>query len=83
MAVSELAAWSVILGLALMSIGGLVLWAYGARRAQSTVVASGPEAEATRNFHLNLVRWFFIYGILVIALGVSLLFWGGSILFKI
>jgi hypothetical protein len=39
----------------------------------------GPEAEATRNFHLNLVRWFFIYGILVIAAGTALLLWAGSV----
>ena len=38
-----------------------------------------PEAEATRNFHLNLVRWFFIYGILVIATGAGLLLWAGSV----
>jgi hypothetical protein len=82
MSVSELAAWSVILGLALMSIGGLVLWAYGARRAAASLTASGPEAESTSMFHTKLTRWFFIYGVLVIAVGAALLFWGGSILFQ-
>ncbi|MFY9288987.1 MAG: hypothetical protein WAO98_10860 [Alphaproteobacteria bacterium] len=81
MSIAILAAWSVILGLAMMSIGGLVLWAYGARRARIDFSAAGPEADATQNFHMKLVRWFFIYGVLVIALGAALLFWGGSILF--
>jgi len=81
MPVTQLAAWSVILGLSLMSVGGLVLWAYGARRVRHAIAAAGPEAEATRNFHAHLVRWFFIYGMFVIVLGAALLFWGGSILF--
>jgi multisubunit Na+/H+ antiporter MnhC subunit len=79
MAFADLTAWRVILGLSLMSVGGLVLWAYGARRTGSVVASLGPEAEATRNFHLNLVRWFFIYGVLVIAAGTLLLLWAGSV----
>jgi hypothetical protein len=79
MAFSDLTAWRVILGLSLMSVGGLVLWAYGTRTMPNVVSAAGPEAEATRNFHLNLVRWFFIYGVLVIAVGTGLLLWAGSV----
>ncbi len=81
MAFSDITAWSVILGLSLMSVGGFVLWAYGARMPRHAVLATGPEAEATRNFHLNLVRWFFVYGILVVAAGAALLFWAGSVFF--
>lgn len=80
MSVSQLAAWSVILGLSLMTVGGLILWAYGARRTRN-VTASGVEAEATQNFHTRLVRWFFVYGVSVVIAGAALLFWGGQILF--
>jgi hypothetical protein len=79
MAFSDLTAWRVILGLSLMSVGGLVLWAYGTRHMRTVVTSMGPEAEATRDFHLNLVRWFFIYGILVITSGAGLLLWAGSV----
>jgi sterol desaturase/sphingolipid hydroxylase (fatty acid hydroxylase superfamily) len=79
MSVSELASWSVILGLALMLVGGLVLWAYGARRSRAPIPVIGPEAEATQQFHTRLVRWFFVYGVTVIVIGLALLFWGGSI----
>lgn len=79
MAFSDLTAWRVILGLSLMSVGGLVLWAYGARHTGHVINIIGPEAEATRNFHLNLTRWFFIYGIIVIASGAGLLLWAGSV----
>jgi hypothetical protein len=81
MPVSILAAWCVILGLSLMSVGGLVLWAYGTRRAGDVAVAKGPEAKATRDFHSRLVRWFFVYGVTVIIGGVLLLFWAGSVFF--
>ncbi|MBV8060829.1 MAG: hypothetical protein JO126_05080 [Alphaproteobacteria bacterium] len=80
MNVYQIAAWCVIIGIALMLIGGLVLWAYGARRhISSSVVATGPEAEATQRFHQQLAHWFFIYGAGVITLGVALLFWGGAL----
>jgi len=81
MAFTEIVAWSVILGLSLMLVGGLVLWAYGTRRTRASLVATGPEAEATRNFHLHLVRWFFVYGLMVVVAGAGLLFWSGSIFF--
>jgi hypothetical protein len=75
-----LATWSTIIGLALMLVGGLVLWAYGGRRPASTVKLSGigVEAEATRRFHEQLARWFFIYGSLIITLGLVLLLWSAS-----
>jgi LPXTG-motif cell wall-anchored protein len=77
----QMAAWSVILGLALLLIGGLVLWAYGRRHPRTAVPATGPEAEATRHFHAHLVRWFFIYGILVMLAGSGLLFWATSVFY--
>jgi hypothetical protein len=82
MGVSVLAAWSVIAGLSLMLVGGLVLWAYGARQ-RAVVVApeGGPEAEATQHFHTRLSRWFFMYGVMVTLVGITLLFWAGSIFF--
>ena len=74
------ATWSVIIGLSLMLVGGLVLWAYGGRRqsALRPIAESGPEAEATRQFHGRLSRWFFIYGSLVVTLGLALLFWAAA-----
>jgi hypothetical protein len=75
-----LATWSVIAGLALMLVGGLVLWAYGGRRPllPRAIAETGPEAEATRQFHQRLARWFFVYGSLVITLGLALLLWAAS-----
>lgn len=61
-----------------MLIGGLVLWAYGTR-SNDSIIAIGPEAEATKNFHGKLVRWFFMYGIMVIVIGACLIFWVASV----
>ncbi|MBI1272920.1 MAG: hypothetical protein GC131_02400 [Alphaproteobacteria bacterium] len=74
------AAWGVIIGLALMIIGGLVIWAYGARRFQQTTPAlnsDNPEAEATRRFHSRLSRAFFMYGISAIIAGLALFAFAG------
>jgi hypothetical protein len=75
-----LATWSTIIGLALMLVGGLVLWAYGGRRSSTLakLAETGAEAEATRRFHQRLARWFFIYGSLIITLGLALLLWAAS-----
>lgn len=74
-----LATWSTIAGLALMFIGGLVLWAYGARSHSVAKYAEvGMEGEATRRFHQKLARWFFTYGALILTLGLVLLFWAAS-----
>jgi len=82
MGIYERAAWSVILGLSLMMVGGLMLWAYGARRrATATSDFAGPEAEATQLFHLRLARWFFLYGVGITIAGVALILWASSILF--
>jgi hypothetical protein len=72
-------AWSTILALSFMLVGGLVLWAYGARPKTAMADGAGPEAEATRLFHTRLSRWFFCYGITVIALGSGLLLWAYSL----
>jgi hypothetical protein len=82
MAFSEIVAWSVVVGLSLLSVGGLVLWAYGTRNNQNFQASLGMEAEATRHFHLHLVRWFFIYGISVMIVGAGLLLWSGSVFLK-
>ena len=76
-----LATWSTIIGLALMFIGGLVLWAYGARQSSSIAkfAETGVEAEATRRFHQRLARWFFTYGCLIITAGLAMLLWSASI----
>jgi|GEM_PF-2021131 hypothetical protein len=82
MAIYNHAAWYVIFGLSLMLVGGLMLWAYGARRRMRTTHGFvGPEAEAARLFHHKLARWFFIYGAAIIVAGVGFLLWAGSILF--
>jgi hypothetical protein len=74
----DLAGWGVITGLALMVLGGLVLWAYGARNYEvmkaETYRATGPEAEATQRFHVRLVKTFFYYGLTLIVLGAGMLF---------
>lgn len=79
------ATWSTIVGLALMLVGGLVLWAYGGSRpsARARLGEAGPEAEATRQFHSRLARWFFIYGGLLITIGLALLLWAASAAFEI
>ena len=78
MHIYQIAAWSVIASLSLMLVGGLVLWAYGARVPQGELSATGPEAEATKRFHRRLARWFFIYGIAMVIGGTALLFWAGA-----
>ena len=74
MGIYDEAAWGVIVGVALMLVGGLMLWAYGARGAKpnEAVLVTGPEAEATRQFHGKLARWFFLYAMVVIAVGGGL-----------
>lgn len=73
------ATWSTIIGLALMFVGGLVLWAYGGRTSTMAKLAdTGIEAEATRRFHQRLTRWFFVYGSLIIVLGTTLLLMAAS-----
>jgi len=82
MNIYERAVWCIILGLALMIVGGLMLWTYGTRRRKSAPRGfSGPEASAAQLLHLKLARWFFVYGVLVTLAGVALILWGSSILF--
>lgn len=76
---ADLTAWRIILGLSLMCVGGLVLWAYGMRRKETVIAVGGPEAEATRNFHHHLSRWFLLYGLLISLIGGALLVWAGSV----
>lgn len=69
------AAWLVITGLALMVMGGLTVWAYGARPRGTPIVltSSGPESEATQRFHVKTVRWYRAYGMAMTAIGGVLL----------
>lgn len=73
MSIYNLAAWNVVLGLSLMFIGGLVLWAYGARHTATTPLTEGPEVDSAKLFHSRLTRWFFTYGVTIIAIGAALL----------
>lgn len=82
MGIYQKAAWAVILGLALILVGGLVLWAYGARRKSAAVISGGVEGAAAEAFHSKLARWFFLYGTGVIVAGVALLLWATSVLFS-
>jgi hypothetical protein len=78
MGINNLAVWGVIVSLALMVVGGLVLWAYGARTNRvlaTSLMVTGPEAEATRLFHTKLVKWFLCYGLGAIAVGFLGLLW--------
>jgi hypothetical protein len=79
-----LATWATIIGIALMFVGGLVLWAYGGRKASSAALHAdvGLEAEATRRFHQRLTRWFFVYGSLMITVGLALLLWAAPNFFE-
>ncbi len=78
------ATWSTIAGLALMLVGGLVLWAYGGRRATTvaSLVETGPEAEATKQFHQRLSRWFIVYGSFIVTIGLFMLIWAASNIFE-
>jgi hypothetical protein len=76
MSVYDYTSWGVIAGLALMVVGGLMLWAYGARYDRlvaMSLTVSGPEAEAIRLYHSTLARRFFSYGCAIIVLGAVLL----------
>jgi hypothetical protein len=75
MYIYQTAAWGIIVSLSLMLVGGLVLWAYSARVPYGQLSASGLEAEATKRFHLQLARWFFIYGVAMVIGGLGLLCW--------
>jgi hypothetical protein len=75
MIVYQLAAWGIIIGLSLMMVGGMVLWAYGARPQKIRMSASGPEDEAAKLFHQRYARWFFIYGVVMIVIGTGIVFW--------
>jgi len=81
MGIYQQAAWAVVFGLTFMLVGGLVLWAYGARRGAVRLDTTGPEAAGTRLFHTRLARWFFMYGVAIVTLGTALLLWAGSIFF--
>lgn len=70
--------WIVLIGLSLVIVGGLMLWAYGLhRRLQDDELPTiaGPEATATRAFHTRLVSWFFWYGLIAVLIGLGLVVW--------
>lgn len=75
MAMYDKTAWGVVIGLALLVVGGLMFWVYGNRTSQQTVVLNptGPEAESTTLLHLKLIRWFYIYGVCLCVVGGFLL----------
>jgi hypothetical protein len=76
----EIAAWSVMFGLSLMLIGGLMLWAYSLYRPVTEHIdIKGPEAESARSFHGQLARWFLLYGVVVTTLGLIFLLSAGSV----
>ncbi len=75
MYIYQTAAWGIIASLSLMLVGGLVLWAYSARTPHGQLSSTGLEAEATKRFHLQLSRWFFIYGVAMVTGGLGLLCW--------
>jgi hypothetical protein len=77
------ATWGTISGLALMFVGGLVLWAYGARRRSwvgGEMAEVGPETEAAHYFHQRLTQWFLVYGSVIVIVGFILLLWAISAL---
>lgn len=76
------AAWSVIFSLSLMLVGGLMLWAYGGHEEEpKELPTTGPEATATRTFHLHLSHWFLFYGATLIVIGLISLLWSMVYLF--
>jgi hypothetical protein len=74
MSIMDLAAWSLIAGLSLISVGGLLIWAYGdalqAKEYQST--AKGSAAVAARRSFVNVL----IYSVVMIVVGMVLLLQG-------
>ena len=79
MVLFDINVWKMIVGLALMLVGGLMLWSYGMQKRldrNSMPTMSGPEAEATRDFHTRLVTWFFWYGMGCVLVGLALVAWG-------
>ncbi len=79
MGIYDHAAWGVIIGLALMLVGGLMQWAYGAKRRGNgdlILSSSGAEAEATQRFHVQLAGWFRLYGIALALIGAVTALWG-------
>ena len=70
--------WGTLIGLSCLCVGGFVLWAYGARWTPKEVDALNHEPEATRLFHARLARFFFMYGIGLIVLGLAALLWANE-----
>jgi len=71
MGLYDSAAWGIIAALALILVGGLMLWTYGGHKIAPTKISvGGPEAEATRTFHTHLSHWFLFYGATLIILGL-------------
>jgi len=71
MGLYDTSAWGVIASLALIAVGGLMVWAYGGHKiAPLNLSATGPEAEATKSFHRDLSSWFLFYGATLVVIGV-------------
>jgi len=75
------ASWLVLIGLSLLFVGGFVLWVYGAQPPRTSVEVGGPESEATREVHTNLVQWFFLYGIVAALGGIGCLMGAATMIF--
>jgi hypothetical protein len=76
----QVAVWSILFGLSLMLIGGLMLWAYSLHRPPlEDLQLKGPESDSARRFHSHLSRWFFLYGVVVTTLGLIFLLSAGSV----
>lgn len=68
--------WGVIIGLALMCIGGLAMWAYGARRPVTAVSPATPPDTAMaeqHHFHRRVARLFVVYGAILLGAGLIVL----------
>ena len=74
MSIMDLAAWSLIAGLSLISVGGLLIWAYGdslqAKEYQGLVKGAG--AVAARRSFVNVL----IYSVVMIVVGMVMLLQG-------
>jgi hypothetical protein len=76
MAIMDWAAWCLILGLSFISIGGLLVWAYGdSMGVRKTGIAH--MGDLPRSAHFNGLL---IYGIVLMVLGLGCLFQGTILL---
>ena len=75
MSIMDLAAWSLIIGLSLISVGGLLIWAYGDSLQASKPSGAQAVVAARKNF-MGLL----IYSVAMVVVGLVLMLQGSFFL---